>query len=196
MSQRKCEPDRERNIRLFSHLESDLHDAYCALSDARYYAEKLGMNELANRLRSHLEEVMRAAHGGYDHDVWEKYEVKDDERAVRDMRRQHQGDLQGEGQGAPVPPALQGMPWVQAHEEQRRGEGRMTENREAEYRRVWKHIAEATRSMGLATHALKELGDADLADRLDDAWTIASNVCEKVDERCWKEAVKGMEEDG
>lgn len=72
----------------------------------------------------------------------------------------------------------------------------MTENREAEYRRIWKHIADATRLMGLATHALKELGDADLADRLDDAWTIASNVCEKVDERCWKEAVKSMEEEG
>ena len=71
----------------------------------------------------------------------------------------------------------------------------MTENREEEYRRVWKHIAEATRSMGLATHALKELGDVDLAARLDDAWTIASNVSERVDERCWKEMLKSMEED-
>ena len=71
----------------------------------------------------------------------------------------------------------------------------MTEDREAEYRRIWKYIAEATRSMGLATHALKEMGDVDLADRLDDAWTIASNVCERVDERCWKEVVKSMGEE-
>lgn len=72
----------------------------------------------------------------------------------------------------------------------------MTENREAEYRRIWKYIAEATRSMGLATHALKALGDVDLAARLDDAWTIACNVSARVDERCWKEMLKSMEEEG
>ena len=71
----------------------------------------------------------------------------------------------------------------------------MTEDREAEYNRIWKHIAEATRQMGLATHALKEMGDIDLAARLDDAWTIASNVSGRVDELCWKEVLKSMEEE-
>lgn len=70
----------------------------------------------------------------------------------------------------------------------------MTDCERAEYRRIWKHVAEATRLIGLATHALKEMGDTDLADRLDDAWTIAYNVSEKVDERCWKETMKGMED--
>lgn len=67
----------------------------------------------------------------------------------------------------------------------------MTESEETEYRRIWKYIVEATRLMGLATHALKEMGDTDLVDRLDDAWAIAYNVSEKVDERCWKETMKG-----
>ena len=79
MSQKKCEPNHEENVRLFAYLESALHSAYRELSDARYYAKRLGMDELAKRLSNHTEEVVRASRGGYDPEVWKKYEVKDDE---------------------------------------------------------------------------------------------------------------------
>ena len=79
MSQGKYEPNREESIRLFAHLESALCDSYRGLSDARYYAKSLGMDELAKRLSNHMEEVVRASHGSYDPETWKKYRVKEDE---------------------------------------------------------------------------------------------------------------------
>ena len=65
---------RSKEMRQFGRLESELCTAYLALSNAAFYAKKLGMNDMAKMLCDHAEDVVRAAFGEYDPETWKKYE--------------------------------------------------------------------------------------------------------------------------
>lgn len=64
---------RSDEIRRFGRLESELCTAYLALSNAAFYAKKLGMTKMAGMLRDCAEDVFNAAYGKYDKEKWKEY---------------------------------------------------------------------------------------------------------------------------
>lgn len=65
---------RSNEMRMFGNLEAELYMAYRALSDAAFYAKRLGMNDTAKMLCDHAEDVAKAVYGEYDPETWKKYE--------------------------------------------------------------------------------------------------------------------------
>ena len=65
---------RSKEMRMFGNLEAELCVAYRALSDAAFCAKRLGMNDTAKMLCDHAEDVVKAAFGDYDSEIWKKYE--------------------------------------------------------------------------------------------------------------------------
>lgn len=65
---------RSDEMRQFGHLESELCTAYLALSNAAFYAKRLGMTKMAGMLRDHAEDVVNAKYGEYDKETWKRYE--------------------------------------------------------------------------------------------------------------------------
>lgn len=65
---------RSDEMRQFGRLESELCTAYLALSNAAFYAKRLGMTKMAGMLRNCAEDVFNAAHGEYDKETWKGYE--------------------------------------------------------------------------------------------------------------------------
>lgn len=72
---------RSKEMRMFGNLEAELCAAYRALSDAAFYAKRLGMNDTAKMLCDHAEDVVKAVYGEYDTETWKKYE--DDCNGIR-----------------------------------------------------------------------------------------------------------------
>ena len=64
---------RSDEMRQFGHLESELCTAYLALSNAAFYAKKLGMSSMAKMLKDHAEDVVNAKYGEYDKEKWKEY---------------------------------------------------------------------------------------------------------------------------
>ncbi len=71
---RETRTDRDEEMRMFGHLESELSTAYSALSSAEFHAKRLGMEELAKMLRGQMNGVIHAAYGECDPEIWKKYE--------------------------------------------------------------------------------------------------------------------------
>lgn len=65
---------RGEDMRRFGRLVTELHTAYLSLSNAAFYAKKLGMDDMAKMLYDHAEDVVKAAFGEYDQETWRKYE--------------------------------------------------------------------------------------------------------------------------
>lgn len=64
---------RSDEMRYFGHLESKLGAAYLALSNAAFYAKKLGLVEMAEMLHDHSEDLVNAMYGEYDKEKWKEY---------------------------------------------------------------------------------------------------------------------------
>lgn len=59
----------------------------------------------------------------------------------------------------------------------------------------WKYVEEAIRLMGVASQRLAKAGEDSLSDRLEDARSIASRVCWRLETRYHDEMRKRMEEE-
>lgn len=70
----------------------------------------------------------------------------------------------------------------------------MTEYRGEEYT-SWKDVEEAIRLMGLTAQTLAKAGETNLADRLEDARSIACNVSWRLENRYYAEMKRRMEEE-
>lgn len=64
---------RDKEMRQFGQLESELYTAFRGLSGAMYYARRLGMHSLADMLYDHAKDVLNAAYGEYDKEKWKEY---------------------------------------------------------------------------------------------------------------------------